>query len=278
MRFAGARLFVASCEGSQTTATVRTISDTNEVITLKTNAAPKAAATFSTDTTGSKVFVIGGAGDGEIHSVPANNVTPIASNVLSGVLLPDGSEVVYTTTSGSLLRATTSAPITATTLVASGAREVLLVSPDGKHAIVASNDASSLHDLHLASLASAASLIPLVTTPSGVPIGWTKSQAHFLYMTDVSEVDSTTAKVRAHAMASGKDITVGTNVTTLALIQNETKAVVAEATSAGSDVKIVDLDTGSAAPLLSGAFTATAYQNAAYYSVGFQGLYAVDLD
>ncbi len=277
MRFAGARLFVASCEGSQTSATVRTISETNEVTTLADGVLANGDATFSTDDAGHKVFVVDGEAKGAVHSVPANEVTPIASNVASGMLLPDGNAVLYTTSAGSLVRATTSMPVGATPLVAAGAREVLLVSPDGQHAIVAS-EGPSLHDLKLASTSVAAPLVTLVATASGVPIGFTRSGRHFLYLSDVAPSDSSTAKVRAHVMASGEDITLGANVTSLALMDEERRALVGEVRGSASDLKLVDLETGSSVPLANGVYTATAYRRTAYYSVGFAGLYSIDLD
>jgi hypothetical protein len=278
---AGERFVVVSCEESETAGTVRVIGASNDVTTVRADTRPF----FSADQTGSRVFVIGTAGDAEVHTLPGNAVTPIATNVVSGRLTPDGETLFYTTTSGALHRVSSDDPTAGIELSASGAREILLVSPDQSRAVVAAlpgddaNASSVRYDLALVSLTTPGAPLSLVATSTGVPIRFTRSGSHLLYLTDVPASGRKGAKLRARPIAGGPEVVVGTEVATLLEPQGSTRLVFTEEQPDYTrDLKVVDLE-GDVAPkpVIDDVTTGTAIGDVAYVTIKQQGLYAIPL-
>lgn len=280
MTFAGSRLFVGSCEGSTTTATVRSVSDTNQVSTIRSGA----RSTFSVDAAGSRILVLGSGGDAGVHALPANTVTALESGVVSGVLSLDGTEVVYTTEGGALKRAATTAPVAPTELVGSGAREIVLTSADRSHALVAANAADTQgkvprYDLRIVSLTAAAPASTLVATSTASPVRFTRSGAHVLYLTDIPVDGLDDMKLRAAPVAGGPEIVLGPNPRQIMEPVGSTKLVWLERRpDYHYDVKVADLENGGGPQLvIDDVTTAVAHGSRLYFTVKDQGLYVMDL-
>lgn len=254
--FHGAYLFTSSCEGAATSGTVRMIDASGAVTTVRSAARPA----WSANATGARILVTSAAGDAELHTMPSNAVAPVAANVASAVLSPDGATVVYATTTAALHRAPIDNPTQPKTLLASGAREVLNVSPDGAYAIVASLPAdppsSSTHrtDLHLVALDSptaSAATTALLTTATGMAYGFTRSGSHVLYITDLTGIGFDDMQVRARPVTGGTEIILGREVRGLVQPAGSTKILFSERTANYRlDVKVVDLEKGVAPKVL----------------------------
>lgn len=278
------RLFASSCEGSATTGTVRMIDASGAVTTVRTNARPA----WSSTPTGDRILVTSGAGEAELHAMPSNDVVPVATNVSSAVLTPDGATVVYATNENTLHRASVANPTVKTTLLASGAREILGVSPAGTHAVVASlppdpaSESTHRTDLHLVSLDAAsapATATPLVTTATGMIWSFTRSGSHVITITDLTGIGLDGMKLRARPVAGGPEIVLGGRVRRLVQSTTSTKITYVEVDAKYREsVKVVDLEKGTAPVVfIDDVESATAQDDIAYVGVGEQGLYAIAL-
>lgn len=282
--FHGTNLFMSSCEGAETSGTVRMIDAAGAVTTVRTGARP----TWSADASGSRILVTTAAGEVELHDMPNNDVVPVASDVSSAVLVPGDTTVLYTTAGSALHRAPVATPSAAQTLLASGAREILSVSPDGAHAVVASlppdPSSTSTHrtDLHLVALGASAAPAPttaLLTTATGMAYGFTRSGAHVLYITDLTGIGFDDMQVRARPVSGGAEVILGKEIRGLVQPVGSTKILYSERTANYRlDVKVVDLENGVAPKLLiDDVESAAAYGDTAYVGVGSQGLYAIPM-
>ena len=215
--FHGTRLFTSSCEGAATSGTVRMIDASGGVTTVRSAARP----TWSADSNGTRILVTSASGEAELHTMPNNEVVPVAANVASAVLTPDGATVLHTTAGGALYRAPVADPTQAKALLANGAREILGVSPDGAHAVMASlppdPSSTSTHrtDLHLVALdtpSAPAPTIPLLTTATGMAYGFTRSGSHVLYITDLTGIGLEDMQLRARPVTGGPEVVLGKEV------------------------------------------------------------------
>jgi hypothetical protein len=114
---------------------------------------PNAQVYFSADAAGTKILAITTAGAASVYPLDGSPSTSIDTDVFNGFLTPDGSTVIYTTTAGQLKRTATSNPVP-TTLVASGAYDLLgnnswmndyaswlpALPPDGSQVFTCTND------------------------------------------------------------------------------------------------------------------------------------------
>jgi hypothetical protein len=222
--------------------------------------------------------------------MPNNDVVPVATNVASAVLASGGTTVLYTTADTALYRAPVSDPTAGTALLASGAREILSVSPDGAYAVVASlppdPSSTSTHrtDLHLVALGALTAPAPataLLTTATGMAYGFTRSGSHVLYITDLTGIGLEDMHVRARPVTGGPEILLGREIRGIVQPAGSTKIVYSERQPTQGyrlDVKVVDLEGGVAPKLLiDDVESATAHGDVAYVGVGSQGLYAIAL-
>jgi hypothetical protein len=255
LRFAGARLFSSTCAGAAATATIRTFTAGNATQSVETAATPDF---FSGDTAGTKVFVKknAAAGNATVKTIPATGaVTPVIIDkaVASGVMLPDGMNVIYRTQAMALMRSPTAAAAPVTLIAAPAVRGVLDYSPDFAFALVFSNPPDTANadvtrfDVQLASTAAAGALTPLVATSIGTPVGFTSDGANVVYVTDLPATGDPLGTLKARGTAAGSvEKEIAKDVAYPEMIPGGSKVVFADNPQAvgqgvGVDVKVADV-------------------------------------
>jgi hypothetical protein len=262
LRFTGARLFSSTCAGAATTATIRTFTAANVAQTVLANAAP---GFFAVNTAGTKAFVkLNATGNSSVKTIPATGaVTSVAINnaIGSGVILPDGANVIYRTQALALMRSPTAAAAPVT-LIPSGVRAVLDYSPDYAFALVFSNPPDTANtnvtriDVQLAATAAAGTLTPLVATSIGAPVGFTMDGANVVYLTDLPATGAPLGTLKARGTAAGSvEKEIGKMVTAPEMIPGGSKVVFADNPQAvgqgvGVDVKVADVAGAAAATVV----------------------------
>jgi hypothetical protein len=210
LKFVAGRLFSSTCAGAATTATIRTFTAANVAQSIETLAAP---GFMPTDTAGTKVFTKknAAAGNASVKTIPATGAVTsvtIEASVASGVMLPDGQNVIYRTSAMALKRSPTAAAAPVT-LIPTGVRAVLDYSPDFGFAMVFSNPPDTANtniariDVQLASTAAAGTLTPLVATSIGAPVGFTSNGANVVYLTDLPATGAPLGTLKARGTAAG---------------------------------------------------------------------------
>jgi hypothetical protein len=285
VRYVGLRLFTGGCEDGATTATIRTVAPDGVSVTLATGT----LASFSTNADGTQAFVIRATGEAEVHSVPANAIAIVDNGVLSGMFLANG-DVVYTTALGALKRASPSTAGSAVFL-AQGAREILAVSNDASHAVVASqapdteNPLAIRYDIHVADLSAPGSLVDLVTSPTGVVLGFTPSSNHLLFLSDVPSSDLSDMILWAYPTAGGAPLKLARGYVraTFDPSSGADTVLVKSASSLGGvdepiEAAVIDLSgptaTTTAKLAVHDALGAAMHAHTLYYAIAGKGIYA----
>jgi hypothetical protein len=254
LKFVGARLFSSTCAGAATTATIRTFTAANVIQSVETVASP---GFMATDTAGTHVFVKknAAAGNATVKTIPATGaVTSVTMDtaVASGVILPDGANVIYRTSAQALKRSPTAAgaPVT---LIPTGVRAVLDYSPDFGFAMVFSNAPDTANtnvtriDVQLASTAAAGTLTPLVATSIGAPVGFTSNGANVVYLTDLPATGAPLGTLKARGTAAGStEKEIAKLVAAPEMIPGGSKVVFADnpqpvGQGVGVDIKVADV-------------------------------------
>ena len=212
--FVQQRLFVASCSEGASAPAIRTVSDTNGVVTILASAKRD----WATDAAGTKVFVISSEGAGSVHTVPQNRATLIDQDV-AWAQLGDNDSVVYRTNAGALKKASTRSPVNAQTLVSEGIRGVAAVSPDLSYALVSASlpDATNhnlvRHDVQLNPISPGLPFIPtptkptlLVATPTGLALGFTADGERAVYLSDLPALGLPVGTLKAHALEATEEV------------------------------------------------------------------------
>ena len=255
LRYAAARPIASYCATSATVTVASWDVTGGTKVTLQTT-----GKSFSTDTAGTKVFLVSASGAASVIPITGGTATAVDTGVAAGAMLPDGTGVVYRMTAESIKRSPlpTVAPIT---LVTSGAKSFLGISPDGanalyRNAFVAS---SRLSDLFMASTLTPGTPTTLnaatTTDPTYFGDTFTTDNSRVMFATDV---DTTTglASLKVKPVASGSISTIST-AAWWAMAATGSKIVFDDGFVAGSsttpsrgDIRIVDAATTAAATLL----------------------------
>jgi hypothetical protein len=281
--FVGTRLFVSICLNTSTSPSIRTTSATDVNTTLVTNC----DGTWSASAAGDRVFVIaGGNNQGESRTVPGNTNTNIEQSTDEGWLTSDGSKTIYRTTANALKSASTTAPVSATLLV-QGVSGLLAKSADDKYALVFAHDPDNTNpsvtrtDLQLASIMAAAPLTALLEASTGLPVGFTSTSTHVVYLTDVSASGSPVGDLRARPVSGGAEIVIAQQAVLPRLVKGTAKVAFADnLQQVGNggvvgDLKVADLAAGAQPKLvMDGADVAYDLDDTnLYYTLPQQGLF-----
>lgn len=214
LRHVANRLFASSCGRVNDVASVRGLDSSGKLVFTHSDVRPGVDASSR----GEYAVTVKTGGGGTLVDMATSVQTALASDVTSAKVSPDGAFLLTTTGTESLVRASTSDPSRGEVLLASGAAEVLAISPDGRNAVVATASVSkntgfekrTSYALTLVSLSAPFTTTVLVATPIARPQGFTESGKYLLYAVDTS--GSTDTELRARAVAGGPDIPLGTNV------------------------------------------------------------------
>lgn len=253
-RFADKYLFTMSCTSTGTTAKLRRSLDgtvTQLALGLDPDSMDITAAGDKVVATTRLTPTAGGIAT--IYSISAADVVTtrsIENNVTAAYIDPLGAFAVYSTRGGDLKRAD-ALGVTNVNLT-SGIKGILSVSNDAK--FVTSNkldETTAGVDIQLSGTSAAATPVSLVATTKGIPVAFTTSGSHYLYI-----ADKAMGKLLARPSAGGADRDLGA-VTGLALMDgakvllqsNTRKIKVGTADVEVSDFSVVDLAT-AAAPVL----------------------------
>lgn len=214
LRHVGNRLFTSSCGRVNDLAVVRGLDASGKLVFTHTDVRPGVDASSR----GEYAVTVKTVGGGTLVDMSTSVQTALASDVTSAKVSPDGAFLLTTNRDDSLLRAPTTDPSHGEVVLASGAAEVLAISPDGRNAVVATASVSKYsgfekrtsYALTLVSLSAPFTTTVLVATPIARPQGFTESGKYLLYAVDTS--GSTDTELRARAVAGGPEIPLGTNV------------------------------------------------------------------
>ena len=220
MGFAGKVFFAQFCTGTDESATdarLVTVAATGTTVDRLDAAAADPGTlkpgTFSPDDTGTKVFAIASANSaGKVFTIGGAAAT-FETDIELGVMLPDGSAVIFQTTAGALKKATAvEAPVVTT--LAPSIKGLLALAPNGKNLIfhvgeLEETDHPELYaqlDLHALD-PSAATPAPTALVPSSTafPASYNGAATHFLFFGDITE---TSAKLKSIPIGGGtaKDV------------------------------------------------------------------------
>ncbi len=256
LRHFGNRLFASSCGRVYDVATVRGLDAAGNLVFTHVDVKPS----LDVSARGAYAVTVKIGGGGTLVDMATSAQTPLASDVTSARLSPDGAFLLTTTGAGALVRASTGTPGNGETVLPSGAAEVLAVSPDARNAIVATASISrnrgyekrTNYALMLVSLEAPFSTIPLVTTTIGTPQGFTESGKYVLYTVAVSSEFDT--ELRARAVAGGPEIKLGANVWRFSPLAGTNAFVVhadgPQAPEQPSTITKIDLDSPTSSKLL----------------------------
>jgi hypothetical protein len=215
LRHVANRLFASSCGGVRNdVASARGLDTSGKLVFTHSDVRPGVDASSR----GEYAVTVKTGGGGTLVDMATTVQTVLASDVTSAKVSPDGAFLLTTTATEALVRATTADPARGEVLLASGAAEVLAISPDGRNAVVATASASkntgfekrTSYALTLVSLSAPFTTTVLVATPIARPQGFTESGKYLLYAVETS--GSTDTELRARAVAGGPDIPLGANV------------------------------------------------------------------
>ncbi|MBX3221392.1 MAG: hypothetical protein KF795_12785 [Labilithrix sp.] len=210
MSFAGKVFFATFCAGTAADATnakLVTVADGASAIVrldAANNAAPTLKPVFVADSTGTKLFTIATANSaGVLVNVNPVSRTAIEDNVADGVMLPDGSAVVYRTTGNALKKLATAASSTPSA-VAADVKGLLRASADNKKVLFNKLDRQQNNPLidinavdHSAATPTPVALIP---TAAAVPVGFSGDSTLVFFIGDISQ---TGAKLKSMPAAGG---------------------------------------------------------------------------
>lgn len=277
-RESGGRLFVSTCATTERVATTRAIGPDGAPIFTHENVKPN----IHTSDKGEYAVTVSVAGGATLVATATGRSTALA-DVVSAEVAHDGTFVLATTTSGSLLRAPTTDPVRTETIATSGFSEVLQLSPDGAHAIVATAstttgrgfESKTTYAMALVSLTAPFTVTPLLTTPTGMPRGFTASGKYVLYEDDSRTLYENTLVARD--VAGGPAIAVGKGVAHMYPVTGTNAFVVFEyASSSATFVKKVDLDAPTATTLLAtDVAPPVLFEKVLYVGAGPAGLRAI---
>ncbi len=221
---------------------------------------------LAVDKAGDNAFVRAtNSGKAKLVAVAGSGVKDVESNVRTGFFSEDGLSLIYETESNALKRIP-SAGGTATTLVATPqfagrvalSRDRSRVLFHSKVSTPAAGD-TTLIDLKLGDTTNANQTpVELLTTPTGLGVGFTASGTHLLFLSDVPPGKTAVGNLKSRAVsgaATSQDVASG--VQFAAPLAAGTKAIVIEVKTGGSedlfDIKIFDAAAPSAPlPLVSG--------------------------
>ena len=207
--FVGEVLFAAYCTGTaadETAARLLKVEGTlfTRLDALTTTAAGTIRPYWYADGAGARVFVRSTTDQALFITVATRAKTVLDTNAVWGMMLEDGSAVVYRTAAGALKRATTAATPLVSTLVPSGVKALLDVSADHKRLLYRTLDPQSrLTDIRLLDLTAAdPQPVDLVPTAAAMSYGFTASSGEVVFLTDLGSGGAT---LKAKAIAGGDE-------------------------------------------------------------------------
>jgi hypothetical protein len=278
--FVGTRLLAAACTGTATTATVHAIEADGTAVTVLTSA----QSFWAADKAGDKVLVISSVGSASVHSLPDNKSTTIDTGVGFGALSDDGSTVLYRAGTA-LKRSSTSVPAPQT-VVAQGVRGLLTVSTDLAWVMAFSNapdtqnQAVERYDIQLADAKNPGALSALLAATTGTPIGFTATNSHAVYMTDLP-LSGVVGSLRAKPLAGGAEVELAKDAFLPQIMESGARVLYqanlkASGNSAVGDILVHDLASGKDAKAIVGAVDAGYISDGknVYYTMGDKGLFS----
>lgn len=278
LRELGGRLFASTCGTLDGVATTRAIDRNGATLFGHERVKPG----LHTSDTGDFAVSVRVGGGATLVATATGQSVPLA-DVVSAEVSHDGTFVVTTTAAGSLLRAPTTDPVRTETIATSGFSEVLQLSPDGAHAIVATAstttgrgfESKTTYAMALVSLTAPFTVTPLLTTPTGMPRGFTASGKYVLYEDDSRTLYENTLVARD--VAGGPAIAVGKGVARMYPVKGTNAFVTFAYTSDGTTfVKKVDLDAPTATTLLAtDVAPPVLFEKVLYVGAGPAGLRAI---
>jgi hypothetical protein len=229
--FIGARFIAAYCSGAGTTLTnaglyvVEDVASPTATTLIDPGAATSIKPFFASDKAGDHLFVLRNTTSrGQVVTVAGVVVADIEDNVGSGVLSDDGMKVYYRTSALAYRVAATtnngtpaSAPAGAVTLVANGGYPGTIdVAPDRGHTLfrkltpVGGQNEATRVDINLIdTVTPGQSGTALVPTATGIPVGFTATSTHVLYVTAASAQGLGDLKSRTIAGGDVRDVASG---------------------------------------------------------------------
>ena len=287
LRHVAGRLFTSSCGAADQVATARGLDAAGKAVFAHVEVRPG----IDTSARGEYALTVKVQGGGTLVDMTTATERALPSDVVSARLAPDGTFLLATNRGESLVRASTSDPVSTETIVPSGVKEVLAIAPDGRHAIVATDSVSrysgfekrTSYALALVSLEAPFTTTTLVAMPIGSPRGFSESGKYVLYSVEPEGV--TNDELRARAVAGGQEIALGTNLGrisslpgTNAFVVFATGARVSGQPSPPSTVTKIDLDAPAASKLIASDVGAhVVVGRTVYLGTGLAGLRAVPL-
>lgn len=283
MGFTGTRLFVSVCFNTGTAPSIRTTSDTGVNTTILTNS----DGTWATSAAGDRAFVIAATNKAaQSHTVPGNQSTNIEQNVAEGVLTANGATAIYRTTGNVLKMASTTAPVNATVLT-QNVRGLLGLSPDDKYVLAFSNAPDTANqnfpriDLQLASATAAGALTPLLAQSTGLPVGFTSTSSHAVYITDLPASGPPVGNLKAKPVGGGAEVMIAQGAVLPRLVKGSAKVAFADnlqqvgQNGVAVDLEVADLAAGGAPKLVIDAVDVSydLDDKNLYYTITGQGLF-----
>ena len=197
----------------------------------------------------------------------------------------DGTKIFYRTTGNVLKTAASTTPVNATQLT-TGVRGMLGMSADEKYVMAYSNAPDTANtnfpriDLQLASLSAAGALTPLLAASTGLPVGFTSTNSHAVYTTDLPASGPPVGALKAKPVAGGAEVVIAQKAVLPRLVKATAKVAYADnlqqvGQGVAVDINVADLAAGATPKLVIDAVDVSydLDDKNIYYTVAGQGLF-----